>query len=277
MIFTNTDHKPTTGHAPPRSPSLLDGRKNVMRQALRRTLFTLIELLVVIAIIAILASLLLPALGKARNMAKGAICAGNLKQICLGINSYTMENNDFTPVACWTNAYCYRTIMIGGFAPSYSDGYTALRLYDCPADVTRDSNNVDFWDYWTGASPKPNISYGYNQKVGGFAETDTRVPHKMFYFQRPSEDILVCEMTRDPNGPPPAGYANTNIVFPAWSTDFERGPRFVGNAPNHGNGCYFLFLDGHAMSHGYSDYMNSVRTQGDCVKGKTGNADHVNY
>lgn len=248
----------------------------VTRKALRRSVFTLIELLVVVAIIAILASLLLPALGKARNMAKGTICAGNLRQICLGINSYVMENSDFTPLAWWDNVYNYRTIMVGGSAPKFADGHTALQLYDCPADVTRESG-PDFWDYWTGASPKPNISYGYNQKIGGFAEADTRVSHKVFYFQRTSEDILVSEMTRDPVGLPPGGYRNSHIMLPAWSTDFERGPRFIGNSPNHGNGCYFLFLDGHATCFAYADYMSNVRLRGDCVKGTTGNANHVNY
>jgi prepilin-type N-terminal cleavage/methylation domain-containing protein len=76
------------------------------------TAFTLIELLVVVAIIAILAALLLPSLQGARDTAKTAYCANNLRHLSVAAYLYADDHNGFFPDACPLGEIPYGSWMV---------------------------------------------------------------------------------------------------------------------------------------------------------------------
>jgi len=80
-------------------------------------------LLVVVAIIAILSSLLLPALGKAREKARETTCMGNLKQVAVAVAMYADDHTDFMPGMPWNGYYGTRSIETSDlrFAPFMTD------------------------------------------------------------------------------------------------------------------------------------------------------------
>ena len=109
--------------------------------------FALIELLVVISIIAILASMLLPALNKARDSAKKNSCVNNLKQLGVLAAQYSLDNQD----------YCLTVLMQKAGDSNHCPWLTRLRKnqgtagFYCPAAQVQNA-----WLFW-------EFSYGMNR------------------------------------------------------------------------------------------------------------------
>ena len=95
----------------------------------RREAFTLIELLVVISVISLLMALLLPALSKARDQARGAACQAHVKHWGTIVAMYTMDNNN----KYWIE-YCKRLDPAGTWMSALQRLYGSMAKFRvCPA------------------------------------------------------------------------------------------------------------------------------------------------
>src|SRR6187455_2635511 len=152
--------------------------------------FTLIELLVVIAIIAILASMLLPALAKAKEAGKRITCVNDLRQLGLSMQLYEDDNEGLKPT---------RTLGAPGSWPTaLRDGYRDLKILACPSDGPATPATITTSPFEADRAPRSFILNGFNDYFASVSTNwtfdqmqGTSMPESGI--RNPSETILFSE------------------------------------------------------------------------------------
>ena len=207
-----------------------------------RQYFTLIEMLIVIAIIAILASMLLPALNKAKEKAQAVSCINSAKQIVLSCNQYANDFG-FLPL-CNDNR-------IGNEKgrPAYvlwQSGYLKNRkLFKYGCAVTRPrQNSVDYAENF-------QVRYGYNQYIGTLVNGQVQnlwgkdcTPVRLGSISSPSHKVLISDYSS-----PDAG----NLAYVRYYNDIVTENSSGRSFYCHSSRSNFAFIDGHAEAVAYQN------------------------
>jgi prepilin-type N-terminal cleavage/methylation domain-containing protein len=168
----------------------------------RRFAFTLIELLVVIAIIGVLVALLLPAIQAAREAARRANCANNIRQLALGVHAYHDAHKKLPPL--YTAATITKFTANFGLE-THSWRTMALRFIEEKPLYER----IDFTKTATHADNQQPINRSINLFNCPSTPRSERLAHGLWHGRSQFDEALTAATT-DYNGS--GGYINAGLV-----------------------------------------------------------------
>ncbi|MDD5598104.1 MAG: DUF1559 domain-containing protein [Victivallaceae bacterium] len=237
----------------------------------RAEIFTLIELLIVIAIIAILAAMLLPALNKAREKARQAVCKNNLKQIGTALMCYANDYSGCLPVDQSSAQRNYLKALPESSVSGTVGPAEALwnylgkngQLFYCPSNqyVTYKTYKVYFTTYpghiFGSGDNALFIGYSY---CGRFesghlsSPSGANYPFSPYLNRKTSRDVLMADLT---------GSSSTSATG---TTSLSAGETWNSTLVSHpGNvfplGANTLFFDGHVKWNSTSELSRQVRSE----------------